>query len=249
MLYQRGPVFEVSLKSWQIFYLSVRDVNSPQIKIVLFLFAKQRVSSPLTKTQKHVRLHWLFALVNARSLVFQAFLQGTKICHLMLRPYKNICPPKEFQQNVQSHDLIIMNCELKQCLMNLFRWANICIRPQHYDIFLYLVEMPKIPNLLHLQVQMTSEALRVSKFWSRERRLFAWQTKPHNFYLGTVYIAHREVKDLPRFQGHLENRTSYDTRLVINCQRLAPLVWPRLAESRPVFSLLGKFSWCIPKFS
>ena len=24
-----GPVFEVSLKSWQIFYLSVHDVNSP----------------------------------------------------------------------------------------------------------------------------------------------------------------------------------------------------------------------------
>ena len=106
--------------------------------------------------------------------------------------------------------LIIMNCELKQRLMKLFRWANIFIWPQHYDIFLYLVEMPKIPNFLHLQVQMTSGALCVSKFWSRERRLFAWQIKPHNFYLGTVYIAHREVKDLPRFQGHLENRTSYD---------------------------------------
>ena len=24
-----GPVFKVSLKSWQMFYLSVRDVNSP----------------------------------------------------------------------------------------------------------------------------------------------------------------------------------------------------------------------------
>ena len=75
----------------------------------------------------------------------------------------------------------------------------IFIWPQHYDIFLYLVEMPKIPNFLHLQLQITSGALRVSKFWSRERRLFAWQIKPHNFYLGTVYIAHREVKDLPRF--------------------------------------------------
>ena len=73
------------------------------------------------------------------------------------------------------------------------------IWPQHYDIFLYLVEMPKIPNFLHLQVQISSGALRVSKFWSRERRLFAWQIKPHNFYLETVYIAHREVKDLPRF--------------------------------------------------
>ena len=116
--------------------------------------------------------------------------------------------------------------------MKLFRWANIFIWPQHYDIFLYLVEMPKIPNFLHLREQITSGALHVPKFWSRERRLFAWQIKPHNFYLGTVYIAHREVKDLPRFQGHLENRTSYDTRLVINCQRLAPLVWPRLAESK-----------------
>ena len=66
-------------------------------------------------------------------------------------------------------------------------------------LFLYLVEMPKIPNFLHLQVQISSGALRVSKFWSRERRLFTWQIKPHNFYLGTVYIAHREVKDLPRF--------------------------------------------------
>ena len=119
------------------------------------------------------------------------------------------------QQNIQSHVLIIMICELKQCLMKLFRWANICIWPQHYDIFLYLVEMPKIPNFLHLQVQITSGALRVSKFWSRERRLFAWQIKPHNLYLGTVYIAHREVKDLPRFQGHLENRTSYDTGIQV----------------------------------
>ena len=69
---------------------------------------------------------------------------------------------------------------------------------------------PKNTKLCDLQVQITSGALRVSKFWSRERRLFAWQIKPHNFYLGTVYIVHREVKDLPRFEGHLENRISYD---------------------------------------
>ena len=114
--------------------------------------------------------------------------------------------------------LIIMNCELKQCLMKLFGQANIFIWPQHYDIFLYLVEMPKIPNFLHLQVQISSGALRVSKFWSRERRLFAWQIKPHNFYLGTVYITHREGKRLPRFKGHLENRTSYDILITIQKQ-------------------------------
>ena len=65
--------------------------------------------------------------------------------------------------------------------MKLFRGANIFIWPQHYDIFLYLVEMPKIPNFLHLQVQITSGVLHVSKFWSRERRLFAWQIKTTQF--------------------------------------------------------------------
>ena len=70
------------------------------------------------------------------------------------------------------------------CLMKLFRWAFFfIIWPQHYDIFLHLVEMPKIPNILHLQVQITSGALRVSKFWSKERRLFAWQIKPKILYL------------------------------------------------------------------
>ena len=88
--------------------------------------------------------------------------------------------------------------------MKLFRWANIFIWPQHYDIFLYLVEMPKIQNFVHLQVQMTSSGalrLRVSKFWSRERRLFAWQIKPQNFYLGTVYIAHRGGKRFATILG------------------------------------------------
>ena len=78
--------------------------------------------------------------------------------------------------------------------MKLFWWANIFIWPRHYDIFLYLVEMPKIPNFLHLQVQITSGALCVSK----GKETLAWHIKPHNFYLGTVYIAHREVKDLPQ---------------------------------------------------
>ena len=54
----------------------------------------------------------------------------------------------------------------------------IYVCPQHYDIFLYHVEMPKIPNFyIYVQVQITSGALHVSMFWSRERRLFAWQIK------------------------------------------------------------------------
>ena len=38
------------------------------------------------------------------------------------------------------------------------------IWPQYYDIFLYIVELPQIPNFLQLQVQIISGALRVSKF-------------------------------------------------------------------------------------
>ena len=95
--------------------------------------------------------------------------------------------------------------------MKLIRWANIFIWPRHYDIFFNLVEMPKIPNFLHLQVQLTSGALRVSKFWSRERRLFAWKIKPHILFLSTLGGArdglHRaqrgKIKDMPRFYFYL----------------------------------------------
>ena len=96
-------------------------------------------------------------------------------------------------------------------------WNNIVSNLPHWDIFFCKNEwkgggwrhmesypcLNKIPNFLHLQVQITSGSLRVSKFLSRESRLFAWQIKPQFFFLGTVYIAHREVKDLPRKQDPL----------------------------------------------
>ena len=79
--------------------------------------------------------------------------------------------------------------------MKFFQWAIFCMWPQHNETFLYLVGL-KYQYFLQLQVQLTSGSLQVSKFWSRERRLFAWQVKPQTFYVGTVYIAHREIKDL-----------------------------------------------------
>ncbi len=102
--------------------------------------------------------------------------------------------------------------------------------PRQYDIFLYLAEMPKYHNFLHLQVQLTSGAFHVSKFWSNERRLFAWQVKPQKLYLGTVYIARREVKDLPRFQGRPEYMASYDTCTKYIFGKIKDVYLPYLAE-------------------
>ena len=48
-------------------------------------------------------------------------------------------------------------------------------------------------------MQITSGASCVSKFWSRERRIFAWQVKPQNVFLGSV-------KDFPTiYQSMCEN--------------------------------------------
>ena len=95
------------------------------------------------------------------------------------------------QQNVQAQDLIKVNCELKTSLMKLFRWAIFFIWPQHCDLSLYLDRnAQKYQNFLHLQVQLTSGALRVSIVLVKgEKRLFAWQFKPQKLFLGTDYIA------------------------------------------------------------
>ena len=80
--------------------------------------------------------------------------------------------------------------------------GNFFLWPQLYDIFLYLVEMPTIPNFLHLQMcKISSGAYAFLKLVKGEESLCLAKKKR---YLGTVYIAHIEVKDFHDFRDTFE---------------------------------------------